>query len=136
MNSREPQPLIVGAGRLVVFGFKIGQQGELRQELFNVWKLPRKDRKLFEVLVPGTSVSVVLVQVILIARFEHQPDHFGGVHANSFSLQLRDRRHELRPGHGGLFWHASGAALQRARKWAVDRGLWTLDSGLWTLEFH
>ena len=51
--------LVVGAGRLLVLGFEIGQQGKLGQKIFDSRKLLGEDGKLFELLVSGVERELI-----------------------------------------------------------------------------
>ena len=113
VDGGKPQPLVVGAGGLPVFGLQIGQQRELRQEILDGRKLARKDGQLFQVLQARAIVRVVNLQVLLVAGVKHELNHLPGALLNALAFQLCHGRHELRPGHRRLLGHHARTALQR-----------------------
>src|SRR5208282_6352002 len=112
MNGGEADFFFVTAFRGLLFGFDVGQERQLGEEILDGLELHGKAGQLFEVFAPGAVVGELLLQVILVSGFDDVPDDEGGASADGGGFQLRDGGGELRPGDGAPFWNGRGNFLQ------------------------
>ena len=81
----------------VVLGFDVRKQRELREKFLNATELKCELGQLLQLVRAALIVVVSLDQIIVIASVQNQPQHFRRAFADSFVLELRNRRGELRP---------------------------------------
>ena len=112
MNRREPDLFRVALRSLVVLGLDIGEQGQLGQEILDRIELVGEHGELFEIFQPVAIVGEVFLEIIVVARVNHQPQHLRRAFADGLVFELGNGGDELRPGRRRLGRNGFGAGLK------------------------
>ena len=106
----------------ILLGLDVGEQGQLREELLHGAELKRELRELPDFVEPPLVVVVGLLQIIVIARVQDEPEHFRGAPASGVVLQLDDRGDKLGPSGRRLFGDRPRASLKGRGDFGGDGG--------------